>query len=119
MPGVRGEVAVEPVCSEMAANRGVYLRCRRSGRRSASPAASAPMQISYSSIFRGVGSSPTTKVFVRSSRGCSLDRLDPNIPILNRIAVVLEQDRTILTLGSFRAPGLGEISALSMIFIPF
>ena len=28
MPGVRGEVAVEPVCSEMAANRGVYLRCR-------------------------------------------------------------------------------------------
>ena len=41
MPGVRGEVAVEPVCSEMAANRGVYLRCRQSGRRSASPAASA------------------------------------------------------------------------------
>ena len=28
MPGVRGEVCVEPVGSEKAAHSGVYLRCR-------------------------------------------------------------------------------------------
>ena len=38
------------------------------GRSSDSPASIAPMQISNSSFCRGVGSPPTTKVFVKSAR---------------------------------------------------
>src|SRR5208337_1175674 len=68
MPGVRGEVAVEPVGSEMARTTASTCAAGTSGHRSASPAASASMQISYSSTCRGVGSSPTTNVFVKSAR---------------------------------------------------